>query len=296
MRRIGKPPFIAALAATLLTLASCVSLEEAGLRFNADSSGELTFQLLVDKKGLKDDALPETLIASINDCGFTGRQTNRPDEILVDAIGEFKSGTVMAANLKCLPTDWTKREISLSRDSGWFYKYYTITIWLEQPMIAYSDNVAIAPHFNREGDDIAGEYQRTVPLIPATLTVDAPARIVEIIDESDIPDGTVTSSFSENRATISLRWADELTRRDALLDPLVAALNRRANPDIPVDRYKVVVRAREARFDLTTVISVAVGLFGSGMAVVFSGWLSRRTSKSAKPAKPPRRSRSRPAD
>lgn len=261
-----------------LFLSSCAVLETARLKFNQDASGQLTFQVRVLKKGLRGESIPKSLIEAINACGFQGRQTNRPDEIFVDSISNFENSTVMATNLDCLPSDWSRREVALTSDKGLFYTNYITTVWLEQPAAARRGDSAMLAYLNDSdaGDDDMNDLTSVKPLFPLRLSIDVPGRVIGIDNLSAIPGSKASTAYAQNHASIELNWDENDKTRDARILPVIEAINAQENIEIPVDRYKFVIHSHEARFEIGTIVTLVGALFGSGILVQLIAWLRNR--------------------
>lgn len=277
-------------ALLLLVLGSCATLERARVAFKPKGEGEITFLVRADTKGLPSERIPDSLIAEVSECGFNGKQMRRGGEVLADAYFKFTDAVAMARAIDCLPLDWTKRDIAMVEETGLLYKTYTATVWLEQPSVAISS--VLTDHFNRaraasrgskdepEGDDVA-EWGQSIQLLPLELSVVMPGGDLEVRQESKVIGATLHHTIQSNRAEIVMKLDGD--KRNAVLDPVVDALNSGEKREIPNDVYKVTITSREARFELGTLgtlASVLGLLFGSGVLVQLFKWIGERRNRS----------------
>jgi hypothetical protein len=271
--RLAKLTFL--LVASLF-LTSCSKLEKARLRFDEDGKGQLTFTV----RHNLDNGIPEPLFVAIQNCGFFARQSRHADGTLLDAIYEFSNSAVLGANLDCLPADWTHREVKFASEIGLLYTTYQATIWLEQKAVyqpAFSLVQRYFPAENKEDEESELQYTYDDPFFPMHLDIEVPGSIVSIDSESDITGYRIESNFTLNQGSIELLPIENSGERTAKFDPILGKLNAgKYIEDIPVDRYKLVITSRVARYEIGTLTAVLGALFGSGILVQIVVWVRSR--------------------
>ena len=264
-------------------LSACATLDIVHLRFKSDQSGELTMTVHVAKAFLPGGKIPAKLIKDIQACQFNGRPTERVDHFVVDVAMRFADISSMAQDVDCLPTDWVHREIVMTRETGLFYNTYVATIWFELPLVLYRRG-AMQPYLPQLKDD-APQYRGTlVPLFPVHLTVDMPANVTLIANQSKIDSFKIDTITQGNVATIDLTSVKGNEDRARKISNLIRELEHEPTLKVPTEIYKFEIRSREAKYELGTIgtlMGVIGTLFGSGVLVQLVGYLRKRRRASS---------------
>jgi hypothetical protein len=282
----------AALAGGLLAaLAACnASLDKVRLRFEPDRSGQINFQLSADREGLKDSRMPQSLIDEIKDkCHFVSDDTLRGDTVHIQAQLKFDNAAEMATDVDCLPLDWTRKDITITRSDGLFATRYTTTIRIEQPALArstvlrryFDDEDGNSDSATRSNPDDDNDYERSLFLFPKWLELTVPGEVKRIDNQSDMLGMHFTTAMTDDLATISLDQQSEADREKLgdKLDAIADRLNRGEQAAIPDYVYKFVVTSSVAKVEIGTITTILGALFGSGALVAlvkFVLWLRNR--------------------
>lgn len=257
-----------------LLLASCIRVEKARLQFAANGAGDLSIRTLIADEIFDDEAARQRVVKGFEDCGFAASLVHRGKKYVLETYAKFE-GTDLDRFFQCLPFDWTRREVRLTTDTSLLYKKYRTLVLLEQPIAIRPSESNLRALFDTEPVD-DDSYVPNELLFPLNLSVTAPGRVVEIIDRSTVVGGKARHSFIDNVATVDLTLPRDGDERSERLENMVARLARQSDPKPPLERYEFEIRSREARFDLTTMTTLAVIVFGSGLLAPLVAWIRRR--------------------
>jgi hypothetical protein len=277
--RAVQPHFtFAILALAALLLGSCAAeLEKTRLHFKPDGSGEIAFELTAPRHAVPAKGVPDSLIEDVQKCGFVGRPSRRGNRFIVDATEKFENATMMATNVDCLPVDWTRSDMVITRSSNLWRTRYTTTVWFEQPVFSNSSNLSRYFSASDEDDGASTDlYGHTLLLFPLDLTIMVPEKVVRIENKSDLLGLASHMAMRDDVAEITLESPQDNARFWKQFDRLSDALERGENPKIPTLRYKFVVISEKNEIQLQTIIALIGALFGTGILVPLVRWLLAR--------------------
>jgi hypothetical protein len=277
-------------------LGSCAAqMENMRLAFADDSRGQVTFRIAESEKGI--GTITPGVIAEIENCGFAARAFRRDGRVVVDTQYDFDSQTIMNSNLDCLPTDWSRRDVSLVTAKGLLFTRYTTTVWFQQPTVIRHGNSelkkatsgSIAPVVRPKEEPVritgrvlaadekppAPAWEKSEPFFPLELTVRVPGEIDSVsTDGTDLAAAALRADQAVDEATNQATvegiakpgWTLAYRKAfDNKLDGIVAALARGEKRAIPLYSYKVVIKSSVSNVELSTLLALLGLLFGSGL-------------------------------